>query len=795
MKAASRLLYVACFAGLAAIAAVALDGALSPSNKADMLRAALMATLCASAGLINRRLWPLAVVLLPVGCYLFLRITLPLPAWVEQISEQYRFYTHELYLGSVAYRTALFPLNLKEHPELGLLVAFALYWTAGAAAFCALSLRKALPGTAILLVVLGFGLTVDQTQRKTWLLLVFLAVAAGLLALEKTADRGLWQPRRLLAGLGVGALAGAVALALLLTVPSAAAKPLKDWRTWDPFKQHGAGNVFTFSWLENYPRLLDPANNAPVMDVESPNPSYWRAAALDHFTGTAWVTTKAFITELEPEPRGEGAKTTYAYNVPAPDPRPQGISTYQRFRGYALYTNYLFTGGDPVFVTVDSKLPLRMNDTRTLRTSQPLGPVFDYSVAVVQPIVAPSSLVGRPRDYPESVDIDSYLLLPFPRLSEITGGNSGLDPAETWRTLMWHGGPPDPSWADIAGSAPWREMALGETREWVDLYDLNQKITEGATDPYEIALRIEQYLRRNYTYTLAPPASDYSSPYAAFLFDTRAGYCQHFAGSMAILLRYNDIPARVAVGFTAGQKIGPNRYRVFTNNAHAWVEAYFSGVGWVSFDPTPGRSLPVPGPSSTSPGFVNPYTSEGASPPQTVTTLPRWAGRPLEDGLDLEDGPSTGRAGWLTRVPWLPWVIGILVVVTAWPLGRRMWKQRRLYFGSAQKRLEASIALLRQDLADYGAPVAPGHTYEEMLRLAELYLGIHVPIGIAERVDALLFGGQLASRSDYRQVETVRKRVRSHLARKHRMSHGWWKALLLYYGLQPAAESLSPDIQ
>ena len=794
MKAASRLLYLGCFAGLAAVAALALNGALSPSSKTDLLRAALVATLCTSPGLLHRRLWPLALALLPVGCYLFLRATLPLPTWVGHASEQYRFYTEQIYLGSVAYKSAQFPLNIKEHPQLGLLVAFSLYWTAGTAAFFALALRRALPGAVILLVVLGFGLTVDQIQKDIWLVLIFLALAAALLALEKTADRGSWQPRRMLAGLGTGALAGGVAVALLLTVPSAAAKPLTDWRTWDPFRKEEAGNVFTFSWLQNYPRLLDPANNVPVMDVESPNPSYWRAAALDHFTGSAWVTTKAFITELEPQPRGEGATTTYAYSVPAAEPRPQGTAMFQRFHGYALYTNYLFVGGDPVFVTIDSKLPLRMNNTRTLRTTQPMGPVFDYSVAVIQATVAPSTLVGRPRDYPSSLDIDSYLLLPFPRASQVKASTSDMDPSEVWRTFMWYGGPPDPSWAEVARTDPWRQMAITETREWVGLYDLNQRIVGDAIDPYEIALRIEQYLRRHYSYTLTPPASNYSSPYAAFLFETKAGYCQHFAGAMALLLRYNDIPARVTVGFTSGQKVGPNRYRVFTNNAHAWVEAFFSGVGWVSFDPTPGHSLPVPGPSSTSPGFVNPYPSEEISTPQTITTLPPSLSKSLDEGANAQNAANR-KTTWVAKVPWLPWLAGLVAVVLGWPLGRRAWKARRLYFGPAQKRLECSIALLRQDLAEYGAPVVPGHTYEEMLHLAELHLGIGIPIGFADRANAVLFGGEPASRSDYRRAERVRKKIRSHLARKHRMSEGWWKAILVYYGFRPALAPSSPDIQ
>ena len=74
-----------------------------------------------------------------------------------------------------------------------------------------------------------------------------------------------------------------------------------------------------------------------------------------------------------------------------------------------------------------------------------------------------------------------------------------------------------------------------------------------------------------------------------------SGLLWGIAGAMAALLRFNGIPARVAVGFTTGEKVADGTWVVTRNDAHAWVEAYFPGVGWVPFDPTPGRALPVSG--------------------------------------------------------------------------------------------------------------------------------------------------------------------------------------------------------
>jgi len=79
-----------------------------------------------------------------------------------------------------------------------------------------------------------------------------------------------------------------------------------------------------------------------------------------------------------------------------------------------------------------------------------------------------------------------------------------------------------------------------------------------------------------------------------FVTKTREGYCQYYAGAMALMLRYLGIPARVAVGFAGGRYEGDHHvWLVSDRNAHAWVEAWFKGYGWLPFDPTPA----VPGSS------------------------------------------------------------------------------------------------------------------------------------------------------------------------------------------------------
>lgn len=121
--------------------------------------------------------------------------------------------------------------------------------------------------------------------------------------------------------------------------------------------------------------------------------------------------------------------------------------------------------------------------------------------------------------------------------------------------------------------------------------DLARKITSDAAGRYETAQAIESYLEQNYTYTLQtsvpPEGRDFTDH---FLFDAKEGYCVHFATAMTVLLRSEGIPARYVTGFAPGDRVAGtmDRYEVAQKNAHAWVEVFFPGQGWVLFDPTPG---------------------------------------------------------------------------------------------------------------------------------------------------------------------------------------------------------------
>ena len=120
---------------------------------------------------------------------------------------------------------------------------------------------------------------------------------------------------------------------------------------------------------------------------------------------------------------------------------------------------------------------------------------------------------------------------------------------------------------------------------------LAERVT-GTDDPYHKALKVQNYLRENFTYDLyVPEAPENRDVVDYFLFDQPSGFCSHYASAMTVMLRAVGVPARIATGYAMGE-FDPERqsYRVPESASHAWVEVYFHGYGWVEFEPTNGRS-------------------------------------------------------------------------------------------------------------------------------------------------------------------------------------------------------------
>ncbi len=167
--------------------------------------------------------------------------------------------------------------------------------------------------------------------------------------------------------------------------------------------------------------------------------------------------------------------------------------------------------------------------------------------------------------------------------------DQGLESGETY-TVTSRVPLPDPNRLDQVGSNDPDELKAHYTRLPDSVPDrvghLSADITADAETRYERAAAIERWLERNKRYSLAAPRPE-SNFVDTFLFELERGYCQYYAASMVVMLRTQDVPARYVTGYSAGQRDGDGQYIVRSMNAHAWVEVYFPGEGWVQFDPTP----------------------------------------------------------------------------------------------------------------------------------------------------------------------------------------------------------------
>ena len=125
---------------------------------------------------------------------------------------------------------------------------------------------------------------------------------------------------------------------------------------------------------------------------------------------------------------------------------------------------------------------------------------------------------------------------------------------------------------------------LDRTRE------LARDIAKDTTNPYDAVLALNAHLKNGYPYDLSiPPQRENMDAVEYFLFEERRGYCEQFSSSLAVMARSLGIPARVATGYVPGE-YNPftGLHEVKASDAHAWVEVYFPGYGWSTFDPTPG---------------------------------------------------------------------------------------------------------------------------------------------------------------------------------------------------------------
>jgi transglutaminase-like putative cysteine protease len=363
-----------------------------------------------------------------------------------------------------------------------------------------------------------------------------------------------------LAGLGsrrVPALAlpaAAVVAAGAVAVGSATAAQhgLLHWQSWNLAHVATGPAGLGFVWDAQYGGLEWPAHPTVVLEVKSARrPTYLRAAVLDDFIGDGWALGLPRAADsLEPaaafNPRNETKELVTVEGLA--DTRLVGGSIPVRFAAGDAPLNQPVRG----FASLDQELPrgfqytVRSYDARPtaaeLRRSAP-----DYPAALTR---------GNLFDVGRSVAMPAF---------------GSHEQFQTARTLI---------------------AATPDLYRYAPLARLAEQAAGRARTPYDAVSRLEGWFVASggFRYSDHPPLI--FPPLVSFVTQTRAGYCQYFAGAMALMLRYLGIPARVAVGFAGGRyNASRHAWLVTDRDAHAWVEVWFKGFGWLPFDPTP----PAPG--------------------------------------------------------------------------------------------------------------------------------------------------------------------------------------------------------
>jgi transglutaminase-like putative cysteine protease len=255
---------------------------------------------------------------------------------------------------------------------------------------------------------------------------------------------------------------------------------------------------------------------------------------------------------------------------------------------------------------------------------------------------------------------------------------------------------------------------------------LTQTITQGAAGPRERVQRLMRHLA-DYPYDLDIPAFPAQADQLDhFLFEAKRGYCEHFATALALMAREAGVPTRLVTGYLPGT-FNPftGFYEVRTADAHAWVEAYFWGSGWVAFDPTP--------------GFAGMGEAEGA--------------------------PRLPLADWARAIPGGSALVGIGLIAVIGAIGL-VARRRTTGLPAASRAYLRLVAIAER----HGGMAAAGLTPRELLERIGAEPRLREIAAEAERIvatyEAIRFGGRPDDGSVGRAVGELERRLRGRRGRR-----------------------------
>jgi transglutaminase-like putative cysteine protease len=250
-----------------------------------------------------------------------------------------------------------------------------------------------------------------------------------------------------------------------------------------------------------------------------------------------------------------------------------------------------------------------------------------------------------------------------------------------------------PSW--ISRYLDIRPGSVGDIARTTAL-EIYRGLPQNKRDPYHVAEAVQDWLysKGGFTYTTdVRGLCDTTSKVDCFLM-IKKGYCEYFASAMVMLLRELQVPARYVVGYLPGQKQADGSWLVERGAAHAWVEVYFPGNGWLEFDPTPGNSDNGQAPTHLAEGSQvivggSPVPATPAPPRNDDNCVDRGGPRGCEDlpapGTNITPPPASGPPILLLAMAGFVALLALALLLGAFWLRRTPSSQPEIAFSGLTK--------------------------------------------------------------------------------------------------------------
>ena len=340
--------------------------------------------------------------------------------------------------------------------------------------------------------------------------------------------------------------------------------------------------------IDNIQALLSNQSKNVMFTATSTLPTYWQVGILSKFNGTEWLPDTATRSAANGSYNGDSSEVLPA--LPEPNP------------------TTTFSSQVTIAQLQATLLPVPPS---TVAVTDPDISVFLPDIGLVQPIPAPAGTV-----YTTDARV--------PTVSE---------------TAVQPTGPPS---TELSVNTSDLDFYLALPAVPKSVVTLAHHIVAGISGAFNQAAALARYFDTGkFTYTLYPTVEPGDSPLVSFLFATRAGFCQQFAGAYAVLARLDGLPTRLAIGFTPGT-LRNGVYTVRGADSHVWPQVFLGpSTGWVSFEPTPaqaheslaagvvvGSQVKAPA-RSRSAGRASHAPGKSSSNPVTVPTVSHSAPAPV----------------------------------------------------------------------------------------------------------------------------------------------------------------------